>query len=243
MFDYTQAAIKKVSDDFKSLGFYISLATQLLMIAYFCYAIYSGVGNILANILLATLSAAYFAFFIVTRNMSGKGEKKLKKITKRVLKYSKFAIKSLTLGGLVYGAVIASGNITVVDIVLVGLSLIGWIVQILFEAVVLCVESEVEMISLAIKMDVETIKKPMTVARDAIKKITGKQTEQPEPEKSGKRAKLDRLKNLFKAERDADKKARWEAAHSVNIKEAEIKTEVPEEKVTEDKKAENTVNK
>ncbi len=205
MFDYTQTAIKKIASDFKRLGFLISLTTQLLMIAYFCYAICAGIGNSIANVILAVLSAAYFVFFIVTRNMSGKNEKKMKKLTKRALKYSKLFIKTMTLGGLIYGAIIASGNITVVDIVLIGLSIIGWVIQILFEAVVFCVEAEVDMLTVAIKMDIEVIKKPVTAVGDAIKKLTGRPVEEKAPEKPEKRAKLDKLKMLFKSQRDTKK--------------------------------------
>lgn len=243
MFDYTQTQIKKIAMDFKRLGFWISLATQLLMIFYFCYAIGSGTGNLLANIVLAILSAAYFVFYIATRNMTGKNEKKMKKLTKKALKYSKFFIKTMTLGGLVYSAVIASGNINVVDIVLIGLSLIGWILQVLFEVVVFYVETQFDMISLAFKMDVETLMKPVTAVGNTIKKFTGKQIEQPILEKPEKRAKLERLKNLFMAERNADKKDAKSAVSARNAKVREDKPMLLEEKVSEEKKAESSVNK
>ena len=201
MFDYTQTAIKKVSDDIKKLVFATSLIIQILLIAYFGYAIYSGTGNLIANIVLSVLSVGYFVFFIVTRNMNSKDELAIKKIAARCVKYAKLAIQMMTLVGVLYGAAIAIEDIGAIDVVLIALSLVCWIIQVVLEAVVIYVETQIEYIRLAIKSDIEYIAKPVTVVGDAIKKITGKSVENTDEKKSKKKAKLDQLVAQMKSDR------------------------------------------
>ena len=206
MFDYTQAIAKKTLLDLKRLVFFISLATQILLIAYFVYAIFAGSGNLVANAILTVLSVSYFIFFIATRNVTGKEEKRAKKITYKVFKYTKLFIKTMTLVGVLYGAAIAAQNVTVVDIVLIALSLIGWIMQVLFEVVAHYIVGQWDLLVYGIKMDIEPIVKPVAAVSGAIKKLSGKPQEEPEPTEEKKREKLNKLKEFFKSESRLSKK-------------------------------------
>ena len=240
MFDYTMSAIKKMSVDLKRGIFATSIVTQLLLLAYFGYAIYSGSGNLIANVVLAVLSAMYFVFFITTSKMTGKEEAQVKKLTARIFKYTKLFIKAMTLVATLYGAVIAMEDVAAVDIILLVLSLLGWVVQVIFEVVVLYVETQIKFIVLAFQMDMEIIKKPVTVVGDALKKIAGKPVEKHEENAPKKREKLRRLKEVFVAERKA-KRAKQKATNE-KAKQSDVK-DVRVEGVDEQSKLEETIKK
>ncbi len=171
MFNNTRSAINKVALDLKRIVFGLSLSTQLLLIVYFLYSIYFEKGNLVANIVLTVLSVAYLVFFILTRNMSTKEDKRLKSVTKKVYKYSKFVIKTLTLGGVIYGAAVAATDVGVFDIVVIALSLIGWLLQVVFEVVLSYIKQEIDGVIEGFKRDLEPITKPVSAVGDAIKKI------------------------------------------------------------------------
>lgn len=207
MFDHTFAAFNYILNGFKRMIFVIALVTQLVIIGHRGYSLYAGKGNLIANIVLIMLSTAYFVFFIVTRNMNSREEKNMKKITKRIFDYSKIFINAMTLGAVLYAAVISSLDMGAIDIILLALSLIGWIMQVVIQLIIHYVEAQVSLIRTAIEMDIEVVKRPVTVVSDAIKKITGKEsTAVPTAQiKPKMRDKLDKLRDAYREERAAKK--------------------------------------
>ena len=207
MLDHTLAALKYIVDGFKRMIFVIALITQLVIIGHLGYSIYAEKGNLIANIVLITLSVAYFAFFIATRNMNSREEKNMKKITKRIFDYSKIFINAMTLGTVLYSAVISFTDIGAIDIVLLALSLIGWIMQVIIQLIILYIDAQLELIKTAVEMDIEVVKKPVAAVSDAIKKIAGKEsTAVPTaPIKPKMRDKLDKIRDAYRQERAAKK--------------------------------------
>ena len=83
MLDYTKAAILKIQEDLRKLLSWANLIMQLTYIGYLIYAICTGAGVYIANLILLALSLLYFAFFVF---MSIGGQDKLKKKTKKIIK-------------------------------------------------------------------------------------------------------------------------------------------------------------
>ena len=97
MFDYTIVALDKIKNDVKKITWYGMLAMQIFYIIYLVYALITKAGYLWANIILLALSVGYFAFFLVMKFHELK--KGFKKLGKRIYKYSKLAVNTLTLGG------------------------------------------------------------------------------------------------------------------------------------------------
>ena len=64
MLDYTKAALKQITEDFKKVDLIRNVLTQILYIFYLGYAIFIKSGNFTVNLVLFVLSVGYFAFFI-----------------------------------------------------------------------------------------------------------------------------------------------------------------------------------
>ena len=205
MFDHTQAAFRSVIDGFKRMIFIIALITQIVIIGQLGYSIYTDKGNLIANVVLITLSVAYLIFFIVTRNKNSRKEKAIKKATKRTVTYLKLLVNAATLGTVLYSAVIVAADMGAIDIVLIALSLIGWILQVAIQLIILFIEAQKNLIKTAVEMDLEIIKKPVDAVGGVIKKITGKDdgtaatAQVPTNERT--RKKLSKLRDAFRKER------------------------------------------
>ena len=65
MLDYTIAAYNKIKEDFNKLLYYSTICTQLLYMAYLIYALITGTGIFIANMILFVVAGAYFAFFLL----------------------------------------------------------------------------------------------------------------------------------------------------------------------------------
>lgn len=188
MLEYTRASINKVVDDLKAFFRYFGLGTQALYIIYLIYAIFAPAGNLTVNIILLLVSVMYFAFSI----FAGEDDKLLREVLRRSYAWFKLAVRAFTLGVTVYGIYAATTHITVFSVVLAGLMVVFWILQILIELLVYFVESRVKFVIAGFEADVESFKRPIETVGNFIKKATGREVEEPR-EPSSYRKKLDKL--------------------------------------------------
>lgn len=140
MFDYTQAAFKKILHDFKKLRIGITVGTHLLSIAYLIYALCTGTGFLIANIALLALTASYFVFFIIMESKAH--AKKLKKRIKNFYGWCKRLIKLPVLGIAVYGLALSKTDFDPLSFLITIFMIIGWILDILFYFVLRFIEIE-----------------------------------------------------------------------------------------------------
>ena len=86
-FRQTLSVFDETVNDLKTLKYVCDFAMQLVYIAYLVFALITGSGILVTNIILVTLCALYFIFFlfIEDRNMS-REEKMLKKRVHRIYK-------------------------------------------------------------------------------------------------------------------------------------------------------------
>ena len=140
MLDYTQAAFKKILHDFKKLRIFITVGVHLLSIAYLVYALCTDTGFFVANIILLSLTASYFVFFIIME--SKYHSKGLKKRVKNFYGWSKRLIKLPVLGIAVYGLALSKTDFDPLSFLITLLMIIGWILDILFYFVIRFIEIE-----------------------------------------------------------------------------------------------------
>ena len=171
MFKYTKEAINLIIEDFKKYMNIFKYGSLIFTVAYFIYAISMRTGNLIANIVLASLFVAYTIFDFVT---SKKEIKEAKRIVKRGYKWSKLLIKTFTLGAMLYGIYTATTNVSAISTKLATLMIILWVLQVLLEIVVEVIEDKVNLVIEAFKEDID-IKGNI---QDAIQKIKGNEIEE-----------------------------------------------------------------
>lgn len=155
MFDYTQAAFKKIMSDFKKIRMTITIGVHLLSIVYLIYALATQTGFLAVNISLLALTAAYFVFFIVME--SKMHAKKLKRRVKNVYAWCKRLIKLPVLGIAVYGLALSKTNFDPLSFLITLLMIIGWILDILFYFIIRFIEIEKAYLLDSLHRDAEEI--------------------------------------------------------------------------------------
>lgn len=232
MLDYTKAAVKKTVDDFKRLDYIRNIVTQVLYIGYLIYALIASSGVLWANILLLTLSVAYFVFFLViTAGEKSKAKKKAKKLAKKIFKRCKQLVKLFTTIVMVYGVCVTTKAVTPFAVVLAAFMIVAWLLQIVFDLIFHLFIKKANLLIEGVKADVQAATKPVKSVGNFFKKLTGKQVE-PEPEKNKERIWLDNKVAENKAERAEQKrleKERRKNGESIEEEPFEEAEEVSEE--------------
>lgn len=167
MLKYTLAAKDKILKDFRKFSVIFKYLSLMYTIAYFIYVIVTEKGIMIVNILLATLFVAYTLFEILTYK---KQIKLPKKIVKRSYAIVRLGLKGVTLGASLYSIYMATTNVTPISIILSTVMIILWILQVIFEVVIIVVEEEVEFLVAAVYED---IVKPYTKVNNIVSRFTG----------------------------------------------------------------------
>lgn len=211
MFEYSKTALKKVVNDIKKLVYVCDVVVQSLMIFYLIYAIVTQAGKLWANIPLLTICAAYFLYFLITTKADPlyKQDATQKKLRKAV-KYSKLCIKFCSLGVTLYGIYVATTHVTALSVILAATSLVGWILQVVFEIIKILAENLYDLAKEAVKADVEEIMKPVATVKNFFKNRSKEETDDLKP-KSKRRLWLDEKVAQLRTQRLEEKKAKKQA--------------------------------
>lgn len=225
MFDSTHMLVDKTITDIKRAVYACNVLFQCVYIGYLLFAILAATGILAINIILLAISVAYFVFFLVTTSFGKTPDgKELRKTVARIFKWCKILIKPVTLGFAFYGIYTADGNAASISIILTILMLLGWILQIVFEVLVMLVEIRVEQFKAAVSLDVEKVLAPFKQTGNFFKRLAGKEVEEVKrtplqekilaetevfvQEKNEKKAQEKALKALERANKKAEAKAR-----------------------------------
>lgn len=203
MLDYTKAAFKQTMDDFKRIDYVRNIVTQILYIVYLVYAIFSGTGFFIANLILFILAAGYFGFFLYMSMNNGK--KQIKNAVKTIFTRCKQIIKLFTLGVTIYGLCLTANNVTPFSLILTSLMLVGWVLQVLFEVVFKFFINRAHFILEGMEADYQNITKPVRTVGNFFKKMAGKEVEE-EKAPTKNRLLLDKKVAEAKAEREQKKR-------------------------------------
>ena len=153
MFDFTRNAIEKTIRDIKRIDLGVNILIQLLYIAYLIIAIATGSGFFAVNVTLLALSLIYMIFFII---VSKYGDRKIKKLGKKIYKYSKYFLRIFTLGAAVTDLFVAE-NVSAFDIIFVSLMVLVFIVQIFLEIAIFVLTFRVKSFIKAVKNDLNPV--------------------------------------------------------------------------------------
>lgn len=151
MLNYTQAAAHKILQDFKRTLFFFNLFFPIINIVYLTFNLFTKPDFFVINLILLIITTAYFAFFIYTscKNIT----KYIKQTVGRVYKYSKFILKALTLGIIIYGIIIENNTPSTFSIIMLIFSIVALLVSILLEIIVRVAEWWLTLFIEGIKMD------------------------------------------------------------------------------------------
>ena len=143
MLDYSIAAIKMIYDELRKWCKIFKICFPIFTLAYYIYALVMGVGNLYVNIILISLFVVYTTFELATCK---KNMKKTRKMVSKIYKWIKLAIKTFTLGSMLYGIYMASSNIDGISIILAVLMIILWVLQVLLEIIIAIIEPRARLV-------------------------------------------------------------------------------------------------
>ena len=164
---HTGTVLTKIINEIKRFLLVFTLCTQIFYVAYLVYAIVTGKGNTYVNIALIAVTLVYSTVYLVSQWNEDKRLKRLRSKTKHVLNWSKILVKTLDIGVILYSIVISADSFTPFSAIFTVLSIISWVVQLVFELAVMYVESRYHLVVDAFKKDIEETK------RNPIRKIGG----------------------------------------------------------------------
>lgn len=183
MLDYTKAALKQITEDFKKVDLVRNVLTQILYIFYLGYAIFIKSGNFTVNLILFVLSVGYFAFFIWATGQE-QTHRKMQKVVFTIYVRCKQLIKLFTLGVMLYGVWIATEQVTPLGVILSALMIVGWVLQIVFEILIKFFSKRANLLIEGLEADYENMTKPARKVGNFFKKVSGKEIEEKEPTKA-----------------------------------------------------------
>ena len=152
MWEYSKSALSIFNKKINTYLLILRILHALLIISYYTYAIITGIGNLIINIVLLSLFSAYTIFVITTRNMKIKFAKK---VVKRIYKISRLLVRGISLGASIYGIYIAVNNVKPITIILTTLMLIVWVIQVVVELIKIFILPKLNLLVAGVIKDVE----------------------------------------------------------------------------------------
>ena len=204
MLDYTKAAFDKIIDDIKKVALYFEFFTQIFMIAYLIYALFTAPALVAVNAVLLVLTLLYLFFFLrIIENGFTQKRKAIKTRVAKIFKYIKWTFKVYTLGVAVYGIYTNVAAVDFISLLLTVFTVVSFVTGIALEVTGYILKFYKDLILAGISADLEPITKPVNFT----KKLFRKDTDEPaEPTKE--RLILDKLVEEKKQERQAQKEER-----------------------------------
>ena len=199
MVKYTKAAIDLTLKDLRLFYNIFKYTFMLLTAGYFAYAIVTGLGNLVVNIILLSVVGVYFILDLVVTATSAR------RIIRHGYRWVRLTLTAFTLGTTIYGVYEATTNITPLSIILLTLMIVLWVVQFIFELITIMFEQNRDLILEAIEMDIKEAKgiyqKPVSAVKKFFNRLTGQEEEVIEPEENDSRNARRIKKHLNKKDR------------------------------------------
>ena len=170
MFESTREIINKTIKEFNFTVYFISVISQLITGGYMIYLCTVGAGTIGLNIAMSAICLGYLVLSTVHFVAESKEEKKQLSRAKSMLKRVKLAIKTAMLAISVYGIYLADKDMSAMAIILATLSIIMWILEVLFEIIFSYVKIRSSQFIEALKNDI----KPQSLAGGVVKIVKDK---------------------------------------------------------------------
>ena len=154
MFDYSKAAGNLILEDLKKWRNRFQIFFSLFTLAYLAYCLIRPVGIFYINLALAVIYIAYTVFQLITYK---KENKRIKKRVARTYKWARLLLRAVTLVGALYGIYVASAAVDGISLILATLTIIMWILQVLFEILTIVIEPRIRLLSAGVMEDVRPV--------------------------------------------------------------------------------------
>lgn len=175
LFENTRSALYATKEDVKHYAMILSLSTQVLYIIYLIASLIIPIGSRYIGGVTLGLCASYLAFYIYSqRETVGRLTRRR---AKRIYKWSRLAVKAVSLANTVYGIVIAAQRPATTGIVIMLIvqifTIVLWVLETLLELIKVFVVGRIDLLGEAFSRDAEAIKKPVEAVRHPIKTASG----------------------------------------------------------------------
>ena len=203
MLTNTRATFDKIFMDFKRFSYYLSIFFNCVYILSMVYALFSGTGMLYIKIPLLVGAVVYFFFYIFTYWKKEKGREK--KAAKKVYRWFKILMNFVTLLITVYGIYVATEKVNVISVLLAVASVISWLFEITTALIIEFIDSRKKMILAAIAMDLEPVTKPVNAVGNTVRKIVGKEPQEPKTVSEVMEHRINKIRESFVEKRKLKK--------------------------------------
>lgn len=219
MLKYTKLVIRDTVDDVKLLYKTVTIATQVIYIAYLVAALIIPLGYPIANACLLPLSLGYFIFYLVSLYSERvKKNKTAKKKVKNYYTFLKNIIQVFVISASVYDIIVSEdGKYISVKMLLTALMIVMFILQISLQVVTKVVEKRFQLFAEALKADLEFITKPISEGKNIARIIKGEDPIKKDAP-SETRLKLEKLYSDDTPEEKAEREVKADASYEMQKK-------------------------
>ncbi len=221
MFKYTRASLDKIGEELKLISHLYTIIMQVIMLAYFTFALVLPKGYVAVNIIGIAVTAFYLGFYLITHYSEKKASDKSRLIVKKVVKYIKLTLSAFTLATVMYSAIMATsaldGAVTPFTLITTPIMIVVWVLQIAVELLTVYTTSRINIFTDGLKMDLEPVVNPAIKAENAFRRFF---KEEEKSELSVDEKTRDELKKRAEEKSEAKKeetKEKWERRGEVLV--------------------------
>lgn len=170
-FPHTKDALTTTINDFKSIYKSIKYISLFFTFAYLVYVFVAKVGNFWVNVTLAGITFAYYVFFVFSVKLQSRAMQSTKKVVRRIYHWLRIIVRAASLGFLLYGMASDPKSVTPISIILATITVIIWVLQVIFELVCNLLEVHKDLIVESVvtdwqSEDVQKLKDKVIKAKD-----------------------------------------------------------------------------
>ncbi|MBE6536382.1 MAG: hypothetical protein E7673_00360 [Ruminococcaceae bacterium] len=155
MFINTRAVSKKIIEDTKVFSAVYSIIIQLIYVAFLCYALFSGCGSTVLNVILLSISTLFELFLIFSFARRNNSTRTAASKIKHAYHIASLSLRAVSLGIAVYGIHISFAELDTVSLVFTVFMLVGWVSGILIEFFKFIIERYTALMTSALSKDTE----------------------------------------------------------------------------------------
>ena len=172
MFDNTRYAFDKLKKDLRIISWIFTYGLNVVLIAYYIFALVADKGNLIANIILLCVTVLSIVLSIIYNKIkltrrTKQGIKKGKRFAKIVSLLTKAYILVCTL----YAMYVATSDVNPIEIILATILILLWIISVFAEMASLFVEIEKNRILDGLKKDFEPVLKVKDAITDTVENV------------------------------------------------------------------------
>jgi hypothetical protein len=208
-FERTSAVIDKTIKDLRRLSFWVYLFVQVIFVGLYAFKIYMSRAKLVYLIIysvLAGLSLLGFLYFLAT--LKTKKDRSVIR-TKRSIRFAKYSANAAMI--VVLLVEFAQGGVSDLSIILSGISMISFALQILIECARILYERYAELLTIALEKDaasLEPLTHPLKAIDVPLAALSAKLNGTPKEELSEKERYVEDLKNDYQTKKKQSKAKR-----------------------------------